>query len=287
MIISTNLLLGQHTETINSNIPGMSMSPYSVGKKVFQFESNFYLIRENNPRTSIEGEGHGENMALRFGVLKEELEIVVAGDYRKLIYEHPVDGKTYLSGGRSLSVGAKYLIYDSFKNFKETVNVYSWKAQQKINWRKLRPSVAAYLGANLNPRDYKVAPVYPAFGPKAMILLHNNLGKGAILTSNLVANNFLDESFNYGFILTLSQAFGERFSIFVENESYFGGYKRYIFTFGATYLAMDNLQVHASISKSPGSTINNDQTYGGLGLSWRFDKFHKEVELKEPGVKTK
>ena len=33
----------QYTEVINSNKPGFSESPYSVGTGVYQFESNFFF----------------------------------------------------------------------------------------------------------------------------------------------------------------------------------------------------------------------------------------------------
>jgi hypothetical protein len=271
----------QHTETINSNIPGMSMSPYAVGKTVFQAECNVYYMRETINNSNYVGKGFGDNVALRYGFFREEFEAVVTGEYRQMKYESPTRPSFNTSGFRAFTVGAKYLFYDPFKNYVEKVNVYSWKAQHSFKWRRLRPAIAGYIGANLNPLNNQIAPIYPTIGPKAMIMLHNNFNNGMILTTNLVANNFIDETFNYGFILTLSQGFGEKFSVFLENESYFKGYERIVFTFGATYAVLDNLQVHGAISHAPAG-VNPEQTYGGFGLSWRFDKNYKDIELKLP-----
>jgi hypothetical protein len=296
MFFITNPLLAQYTETINSNVPGMSMSPYSIGKKVFQIETNAYMINETKRGTYTKGTGKGGNFSLRYGVYKEELEAVVTGELRSVNYEG--NGNDYKIGGlRTFSVGAKYLFYDPFKNYVEKVNVYSWKAQHKFKWRRLRPAIAGYVGAGyigngfsnrISNTGSNLPSLDKQFGPKAMILLHNNFNNGMILTTNLLCNYFLDKTMNYGFILTLSKGFNEYFSVFVENETYFGNYNnRMVFSLGATYAVLDNLQVHASVSNSPSSTFYTDQTYGGLGLSWRFDRNHTPVEHRVPANKEK
>jgi hypothetical protein len=48
---------------------------------------------------------------------------------------------------------------------------------------------------------------------------------------------------------------------------------------GATHLLKNNIQVDASISKNIKSTPS--LLYGGIGLSWRFDKKHKDIEIKD------
>ena len=96
-------------------------------------------------------------------------------------------------------------------------------------------------------------------------------------------NNFLDPSANYGFVATLSKGFKEKYSVFVENESYFGNYRNYIFTLGATYILQEDIQVHAAVSASRTLNFYNGQTYGGIGFSWRFDRNHKPVDLGPKG----
>ncbi|HQF48825.1 MAG TPA: transporter, partial [Flavobacterium alvei] len=39
---------GQHTDQINSNRPGETMSAFAVGKSVIQVESGVYGIKENH-----------------------------------------------------------------------------------------------------------------------------------------------------------------------------------------------------------------------------------------------
>jgi hypothetical protein len=43
-------------------------------------------------------------------------------------------------------LGAKYLIYDPFKN-QEQINIYSWKANHSFNWHQLIPAVSVFAGA--------------------------------------------------------------------------------------------------------------------------------------------
>jgi hypothetical protein len=41
--IGSVVVFAQYTDIINSNKPGFSESPYSVGKGIYQFESNIFL----------------------------------------------------------------------------------------------------------------------------------------------------------------------------------------------------------------------------------------------------
>ena len=41
--IGSVMVFAQYTDVINSNKPGFSESPYSVGRGVYQFESNIFL----------------------------------------------------------------------------------------------------------------------------------------------------------------------------------------------------------------------------------------------------
>lgn len=277
----------QYTESINSNIPGMSMSPYAVGKTIVQLETNSYYMSESLKSMDLKGKGYGGNFALRYGAWREEFEAVITGEYRNMNYTS--FAREYnVNGLRSLTAGAKYLFYDPFKNYKEEVNVYSYHANHKFKWKRLRPAISGYVGANFNLTDNKFAPVYNTFGPKAMVMLHNNFNNGMILTTNLIGNNFIDETFNYGFILTLSQGFSDKFSLFIENETYFKNYKRQVYTFGATYIVLDDLQVQASVSHSPSTeVIYTNQTYGGIGISWRFDAGYKDIKFEVTPTKDK
>lgn len=72
--------VAQYTESINSNIPGMSMSPYAVGKTIVQLETNSYYMSESLKSIDLKGKGYGGNFALRYGAWREEFEAVITGN---------------------------------------------------------------------------------------------------------------------------------------------------------------------------------------------------------------
>jgi hypothetical protein len=61
---------GQHTDQINSNRPGETMSAFAVGKSVIQLETGIYGIKENHSLlgTTLE---FGLDLTLRYGALLE------------------------------------------------------------------------------------------------------------------------------------------------------------------------------------------------------------------------
>ena len=48
---------GQHTDQINSNRPGETMSAYAVGKSVIQVESGIYGIKEHHNILNYDANG--------------------------------------------------------------------------------------------------------------------------------------------------------------------------------------------------------------------------------------
>ena len=49
---------GQHTDQINSNRPGETMSAFAVGKSVFQMETGIYGIKEKHELLNYENNIH-------------------------------------------------------------------------------------------------------------------------------------------------------------------------------------------------------------------------------------
>ena len=58
---------GQHTDQINSNRPGETMSAFAVGKKVIQVETGIYGIKENHRLLNYDANGFGMDLTLRYG----------------------------------------------------------------------------------------------------------------------------------------------------------------------------------------------------------------------------
>jgi len=269
----------QFTDVINSNRPGESMTAYSVGKTVFQMEGGTYYIHEQHDLLNNETEGIGLNMDFRFGYFLEELEFILNTGFQYDQYTEPLVNETR-SGIKNLTFGAKYLIWDPFKNYEEKVNIQSWKANQKFKWKRLLPAVSGYAGVNFNIGDTYTYTDEPVFGPKIMIITQQQLNPYIVFVTNIFYNDFLSDYKNYGFIATLTYGINERWSCFIEDKGIQGDYYAdNIFSFGAAYLIKQNIQIDASLSRNFKDTP--EILYGGVGFSWRFDKNYKPVKLEK------
>ncbi|MFT5257510.1 MAG: hypothetical protein ACI9KF_001140, partial [Arenicella sp.] len=65
---NSTILFAQYTEVINSNKPGFSVSPYSVGTGVYQFESNLFLRNINVLPTFSRPQSLGLDLQFRTGL---------------------------------------------------------------------------------------------------------------------------------------------------------------------------------------------------------------------------
>ena len=137
---------GQHTDEINSNRPGESMSAFAVGKTVIQVETGVFGIQENHSLSNYDANGFGIDMELRYGAFLESLEFIADIQYvnERFTYPMRIDDKADF---KQTILGAKYLIYDPNKGYKKEVNLYSWKANHKFNWHQVIPAVAVFAGA--------------------------------------------------------------------------------------------------------------------------------------------
>lgn len=283
LIIST-ISYGQFTDVINSNHPGESMGAFSVGKTVIQAELGCYGFNEKQtvlglPKYDVSG--LESNLSLRYGAFLEQLEFVANIDYFNEKYNENfiIDSR---NGLKKISFGAKYLLYDPNKNFKEKPDLYSWKKNHSFNYRQFIPSIGVYLGINYNfstavftrpfiPEESRVS-------PKLMLLTQNQFGKFA-LTTNIIADKIGTKNQSFDYVITLTQGFNSRWTGFIENQGLKSTYySDLFFRCGAAFLMKQNIQIDASIAtnykNSPSIII------GGLGFSWRFDKNYNEVLLK-------
>lgn len=275
-----NGVQAQHTDVINSNRPGLSMSAFSVGKSVFQIEGGLYGYRENHDIARYNSNGMGMELDLRYGILLEQLEVIANFKYQYDKYYSPLVEQTR-SGLRSSLIGAKYLIYDPHKNYEEKPNIFSWKANKKFKWRQLIPAVSAYAGVNIGlaNNDYMYQDE-PSISPKIMVIAQNQLGTRWVLVTNVFYDKFTSDYKTLGYILTLTRGINEKWSGFIENQGFKSDfYSDGIFRIGAAYLLLDNIQIDASLSKSIKDTP--DLFYGGAGVSWRFDKKYQPVKIEK------
>ncbi|SFC83237.1 transporter [Flavobacterium phragmitis] len=274
------LFFAQYTDVINSNRPGETMSAYSVGKSVIQGELGFYGIKEKHDLLDYDGSGLGTDFTLRYGAFLEQLEFVFDIQYQMANYDTPYT--SYKKNNfRQTVLGAKYLIYDPYKNYKREVNIYSYKANRNFQWRELIPAVSVFAGANFVGADnpYYFSPD-GAISPKVSLITQNVLGGGSwVFVTNIIADYIGTDYPSYGYVLTLTHGFNDKWSGFVENQGYKSDfYSDSIIRGGAAYLLSANMQVDASISTNFKNTPS--VLYGGVGVSWRYDGWYKEKVIE-------
>ena len=278
---------GQHTDQINSNRPGETMSAYAVGKSVIQIETGVYGIKQNHSLLNYDANGFGIDATLRWGLFMEKLELIVDIQYQNETYTSLLN-KTAIADFKQTVLGAKYLIYDPFKNYEKKVNIYSWKANRAFNWHQLIPAISGFVGVNYSAENNPYAlsnrnPTvsrYPAqFSPKAMLITQNHFGDGRwVLVSNITADYIGTDFPSYGYAITLTRGFNNKWSGFVENQGLKSDlYADAIVRGGTAYLLNKDMQIDASISTSLKDTPS--ALYGGIGFSWRYDANYQEVRI--------
>ena len=271
---------GQHTDQINSNRPGETMSAFAVGKKVIQIETGVYGIKENHRLLNYDANGFGLDLTLRYGLFLEKLELIADLQYQNETFTTPLSS-VKKSALKQTVLGAKYLIYDPFKNYEKKVNIYSWKANRTFNWHQLIPAVSVFAGANFtmadNPYSFSAD---PNISPKIMLITQNHLGDGTwVFVTNIIADYVTTDYPSYGYVLTLTKGFNDKWSGFIENQGFKSDfYSDAILRGGAAYLLNKDMQIDASISTNFKDTPT--VLYGGVGFSWRYDTNYQEVRME-------
>lgn len=271
---------GQYTDQINSNRPGETMSAYGVGKNVIQVETGVYGIQSNHSLLNYDVNGFGLDATIRWGAFLDRLEVIADIQYQN--DQLKTDFSTINRANfKQTNLGAKYLIYDPFKNYEKKVNFYSWKANQRFNWRQFLPAVSLFAGANFvfegNPFAFTLE---SSISPKVMLITQNHFGDGRwVFVTNIIADYIGTDYPTYGYVITLTRGFSKKWSGFIENQGYKSDfYSDAIIRGGAAYLLNNNFQIDASISTSLKDTPS--LLYGGFGVSWRYDGFYKNAIAK-------
>ncbi|WP_028375152.1 transporter [Leeuwenhoekiella sp. MAR_2009_132] len=288
LIFSSILLLGiitqeanaQYTETINSNRPGQSQGAFAPGRGVLQAELGTTLGRESHNLRFTETDNIGAEFAIRFGAIREQLEFIVNGNF---LYEDitPTAGNAEpytQSGFPIVTAGAKYLIYDPYKNREDKINLYSYWANRRFKWNTLIPAVSIYSGANYVYEDNN--PFLPdsqaGFTPKAVIITQHNWGPW-VWVNNFIYDQFLTDYPTKAWITTMTHSFNPKIAAFAEIQIISSDiYSDDLLRFGGAYLISKNFQVDLSALVNFKETPKRRQL--GLGVSYRLD-FHSKDEL--------
>jgi hypothetical protein len=282
LVLTTLHGFSQYTDVINSNRPGVSRSAFSVGTNVAQIEVGPYFINEKRtPAPTYEVDGFGIDFAARYGLLFEELELNIEGTFQSDSKTYPTNilAEDKRANFKFLTVGAKYLVYDPYKNSEEDKpNLYSWKANRGFKWKSLIPAISVYLGANYDTENNPyISPLVEGFSPKVMIATQNNFAGGWVFVLNLIKDRIGTEQSDFQYILTLTHSFSPKWVIFGEAQGIQSDfYADNLFRFGGAYLWGKDFQLDTAL------TFNTKDTPSvlsvNLGASYRLD-FHRDKEL--------
>ena len=282
ILLSFSSVYAQYTEVINSNRPGVSKSAFSVGTGVVQLEAGAFTVNEEHVPLNYEVNGFGLDFAIRYGLLFEELELSLDGVYQNDTFTNnnaviPVEDPR--SNMKNFTLGAKYLIYDPYKNAEEVKpNLYSYHANRKFQWKSLIPAVSIYAGANFDTKNNPyTAPDVEGFSPKIMVATQNNFNGGWVFVMNLIKDRIGSEFSDFQYILTLTHSFTPQWVIFGEAQGIKSDfYADNIFRFGGAYLWTRDFQLDANIAfntKDTPSVFNI-----AFGASYRLD-FHQDKKI--------
>jgi hypothetical protein len=278
-LLGFSSIYSQYTEVINSNKPGFSESPYSVGTGVYQFESNLFLRNTSIEPTFSVPQSLGFDMLFRTSFLLERLEINANISYQrdKIAFKNIFTSDYATTGFREFTIGAKYLIFQQEYNDKSK-EVRSWKKRMAFDTKRLVPSVAVYAGLNTDFVNdiYKTG----SMSPKAGILLQNNLSNDFNVITNFYYDKIGTDFSEFSYIFTGTYTFSDRWSGFFENQTVFQKHQNNTnLGTGLAYLYNKDLQINTSArflfeGKAQGF-------YAGFGISYRINK-HQD-SFKETG----
>jgi len=280
-LLST-IATAQYTETINSNRPGASFGAYSVGTNVIQFETAIGFGNDNHSLLNTDKDLFFTDYALRYGLLMEELELILEGRFLSTTETFPFGSgtlETTYSNFESNAFGVKYLFFDpNKKRQQEGPNLYSYHANHSFQWRDLIPAISVYAGANFlfgdNPYQFFEE---PTVSPRVAISAQSNIDRTVIVV-NIVGDKFTTEFPTYSGIFTVTHALNKRFSIFGEYQTIISDiYADDLLRGGVAYLFNKDFQFDAfglaNFKDTPSRWLF------GFGLSYRFDRFHKDTSL--------
>jgi hypothetical protein len=273
-LIGFSSIYSQYTEVINSNKPGFSESPYSVGTGVYQFESNLFLRNTSTEPTFSVPQSFGIDLLFRTSFFLDKLELNTQVSYQrdKIAFKNIFTSNYFSTGFSKLTIGAKYLVFQ--QEYKDkSKEVRSWKKRHAFDKKRLIPSVAVYAGLNTDLVDgiYKTG----TMSPKAGILLQNNLSTDFNLITNVYYDKIGTDFSEISYIITGTFNFSDQWSAFFENQTVFQKYQNNTnLGTGLAYLFNSNLQINTSArfvlhGKAQG-------LYAGLGVSYRINK-HKDA----------
>ena len=288
LFLGSYTAIAQYTDVINSNRPGQSVSAYAVGANVAQVEAGINYESGEHSLLQTESTFIGGDIALRYGLFFEPLEIYYEGTYLKenITYNsfNTEDSRTNFTRNR---IGLKYLIYDPFKNPENNKpNLYSWKANHGFKLKNLIPAVSLYAGANFVLGDNPFYPEDPTVSPRAMIATQSRLTPRVVLITNTSYDRIGTDYPEWSYIVSITRALrNPKYSVFIEHQGIKSDrYSDMLLRTGMAYLFNESFQADINFGGSFKNTPS--RFFASLGASYRLD-FHKDklvpIEDQEAG----
>ncbi|WP_350291745.1 transporter [uncultured Croceitalea sp.] len=271
------LASAQYTDVINSNRPGVSVGAYAVGKNVVQAE--FGLLYEMQDHSDINSDSKifGGDISLRYGLLLEKLELNYEGTYiNQNITFNNLNLEETRTDFRRNRIGLKYLLYDPFKNPEANKpNLYSWRANNKFQWKNLIPAVSVYGGATFNLGDNPFYREDATISYRGMVALQSLLSPRFVLISNIAYDRITTDFPELSYTISLSHALrNPKWSVFAEHQGIDSDrYSDLLLRGGIAHLFSPNFQVDVNFGGSFKTTPS--RLFVSTGVSYRLD-FHKD-----------
>jgi len=274
----SQLISAQYTDVINSNRPGFSSSPFSVGSNVYQIESGIFYRKSkikngfSNPSTI------GLNLSFRFSKFKEKLEFNVDLAYAvdRLAFKNISTTYYTIYGFSQATIGAKYLLYKT-KYTDKSVMIRSWKKRMAFDKKRLIPNVGVYVGVNL--------PILNDFyqnsiSPKIAVFLQNDITNKYNVLTNFILDKTGSLNSSFSYIITQTYTFNDKYSAFFEilGKNYSNYNNEFQIAGGAAFLKNKDLQFDTSLRLL---MVNNSANpYIGIGASWRINNHLSKLRQK-------
>lgn len=285
LLLVVTTTTAQYTEVINSNKPGFSENPYSVGTGVYQFESSFFHRNTTAIPTFSNPKATGLELHFRMGFLDDflELSMTSAMQQNEFSFVNVFESSRSEFGLGQLTFGAKYLVFKPTYEDKSK-EIRSWKKRHKFDWSRWIPHIGIYGGLNIGSAlsDYHSR---GGTTPKIGILLLNEFSDKFNVISNIHYNYIGGYLPEISYVITGTYNFTDRWSGFSEHQGLFNEQESQSnFGAGVAYLLHENLQINTSLR----ATFQDKSTgvFTNIGVSYRIDKHSDNyIELDEFGNK--
>lgn len=261
----------QYTSVINSNKPGFSESPYSVGSGVYQLESNFFFRKTEINSVFSRPQSLGLNLLFRTSFFSEKFELNVDVSYQRdeIAFKNIFTSSYFVSGLSKATIAGKYLLYEQ-KYKDKSKEIRSWKKRHQFDWTRMIPSVAIYLGLNT---DF-VSDIHKtqSMSPKIGILLQNDINQRLNVITNIFYDKMGTDLPEISYIITATYSLNNtRWSTFFENQTIFTKLQNTTnIGTGLAFLYNKNLQFNSSFRFLKEG--ENAGFYTSLGVSYRLDR---------------